>query len=144
MSHLIGRGRYARETYPQSPGGASGGGSLLTPPVDVAAGSTVSMSHGGPNNFVGADGTAITYELPADGQPGDLAQIKMGGTGATPSIVTARGGATVEQVGDLGTWSGVNGSTSVGGQGTCVTFELDKSTASGANGRWNIKGVVSA
>lgn len=121
--------------------GAGGGnpGSLLRAPVDVAAGATVNMAHGGDNNFAGADGVGnIVYNLPADAQPGDLAHFKMSATGATPSLINARGGADIEDVGAPGTYKGANGQTQLSGQGAAVTLQMNKSTLSGANGRWQI------
>lgn len=146
MSHVIGRGRNARETYPQSPGGGGvnpNPGSLLRPPVDVAAGTTVNMASGGPNNFVGFDGVgAIVYNLPNNPQGGDVARFKMAQTGATPSIVNATGGANLENIGAPGTLAGVNGSTDLVGQGACVTLEFDASTLSGVPGTWRIASTV--
>ena len=114
-------------------------GTILTAPTDVAAGSTISIVHAGANNFVGFDGTAITYQLPATLVAGDVVQVKMAQTGATPSIITARGGANIEAVGSPGTLVGVNGSTSIGGPGACTRFQLDISTLSGA-GVWRVAG----
>jgi hypothetical protein len=120
----------------QSTGGNAG--SVLFPPLDVAAGTTENLVHGGQNNFVGFDGVAITYNLPVVPVAGDVVQIKMAQTGATPSIVNARGGANIEETNAPGTLAGVNGATSVSGPGGCVLFQFDKSTLSGAGGTWRV------
>ena len=71
------------------------------------------MVVGGPNNFVGFDGAAITYNLPSGASGGALVRFKMAQTGATPSIVNATDGANIEKSDNPGVLAGVNGATVV-------------------------------
>jgi hypothetical protein len=140
--YIIGRGRNARETYPTSPGsqGGGGGGSLL-PPLDVAAGSTVALSHGGQNNLWFESGEAQSTAEFAVGQGGDLVRLKcigdFSGEAGPPLRIVATGGVIVEEPGTPGTYT--SGTTSFATTGGCLTYQCDTSTPGTV--RW---GVVSS
>jgi len=142
VSYLIGRGRYAREAYPSPPPAGSGPGSLLTPPLDVPAGTVFPMAHGGPNNLWFLSGAQSTAELPADAQPGDVALLKLvgdfsGAGGSHPLLILPRNGAVVEIPGATGTYTAPNTQTSYSGTGGNLYYQFD---GSGATPRWGLIG----
>ena len=141
MSHIIGMRRYARETYPGKslPAGVTPS-SVLTPPLDVPAGTVYDMVRGGPNNLWFLSGAQSTAELPDGAQNGDVALLKLvgdfsGAGGSHPLLILPRGGATVEVPGDPGTYTAADTQTSYAGTGGNLYYQFDS-----AGPRWGLIG----
>jgi hypothetical protein len=115
MSLLIGRGRYARETYPVAPG-ASGsrvgptgpaGSNFLIPAIQDAAGATVNLLQAAVNNrVIDSTGDQVTEEFPVAPNNGDVVILSLaGGSVPNPVLLIARGGFTIEDPGNPGNFS---------------------------------------
>jgi hypothetical protein len=85
MAHIVGRGRYARETYPEGPGGGSGGGTGPTGPSNGPTGETGTTGVTGPTGPTGVNGaatnTGATGPTGPTGVPGTATNT--GSTGPT-------------------------------------------------------------
>jgi hypothetical protein len=110
-------------------------GLFLVPPVSLAAGGTANLLTLPVNNiWANSTGAQDTVLLPIAPNNGDVVMVKMDGASvASPVLVTARGGFTVENPGNAGNYSPANGNVTITSQGQNVWWQFQS-----ANGRWGI------
>jgi len=143
MSHVIGRGRYVSETYPQGVGPA-GGGTGVGPPG--ATGTTGSTGPAGATGSTGATGNASTITGPTGrtGPTGATGSGATGNTGSTGSTGPTGNAGNTGATGNTGA-SGVTGATgNTGPLGTGPTGNTGSTGATGASGATGATGNTGA
>lgn len=138
MSHVIGRGRYARETYPES--SASAVPQSFVPWTDVPAGTIVTFSAAQPalsfDSTPAATQSALNLPVAASIVDGQEVTVRLTGTTVSPILINAGAGTAVEQVNSERGAATFGTSTYLPNQGQIVTLKYDKATA-----LWKAKSV---
>jgi hypothetical protein len=102
---------------------------FLPPSILANPGSTTNLPQGPVNNVLATStGSAAKIILPAAPVDGDAVIVhNLGASVSSPTLVTATGGSALENPGDPGNFSAVNGTIALTGQGQCVWWQYQLS-----------------
>ncbi len=98
---------------------------FLPPPTLVNPGGAVTLPQGPVNNVLATStGSAAKITLPAAPIDGDVVAIhNLGASVSSPTLVMAQGGSALENPGNPGNFSAINGTVALTGQGQCVWWQ---------------------